>query len=66
LYHEQKSKYAATIRREKTKSWKEYCNLISDANPWNAVYRLAAGKEKPNTQSTTLRKPDGSMTHKKP
>jgi hypothetical protein len=26
-YFEQKSKYAATIKTEKTKSWKEYCNL---------------------------------------
>jgi hypothetical protein len=34
---DQKSKYAATIKREKTKSWKEYCNLTTEANPWNAV-----------------------------
>ena len=61
-YFDQKSKYAATIRREKTKSWKEYCNLTTEANPWNAVYRLAAGKKKTNTQITTLRKPDGSLT----
>ena len=61
-YHDQKSKYAATIKREKTKSWKEYCNLTTEANPWNAVYRLAAGKKKNNIQITTLRKPDGSLT----
>jgi len=61
-YFDQRSKYTATIRREKTKSWKEYCNLTTKANPWNAVYRLAAGKKKTNTQITTLRKPDSLLT----
>ena len=56
------TKYAATIKREKTKPWREYCNLTTEANPWNTVYRLAAGKNKSNTQITTLRKPDGSLT----
>ena len=60
-YFDQKAKYAATIRREKPKSCKEYCNS-TEANPWNAVYRLAAGKKKINTQLTTLRQPDGSLT----
>jgi hypothetical protein len=32
-YLDQKSKYAATIKREKAKSWKEYCNLTTEANP---------------------------------
>jgi DNA-dependent RNA polymerase auxiliary subunit epsilon len=62
MYLDQKSKYAATIKSEKAKSWKEYCNLTTEANPWNAVCRLAAGKKKINTQITTLRKPDGSLT----
>ena len=31
-------------------------------NPWNEVYKLAAGKRKNNTQVTTLRKPYGSLT----
>jgi hypothetical protein len=61
-YFDQKLKYAATIRRAKTKSWKEYCNLTTEANPWNAVYRLAAGKKNTNPQITTLRKSDGSLT----
>ena len=61
-YFDQKLKYAATIKRDKTKTWKEYCNLTTEANPWNAVYRLAAGKKKTNTHITTLRKPDGSLT----
>jgi hypothetical protein len=35
--------------------------LTSSANPWN-VYKLAAGQRKNNTQLSTLRKPDGSLT----
>ena len=31
-------------------------------NPWNEIYRLAAGKRKSTAQITTLRKPDGSFT----
>ena len=31
-------------------------------NPWNEVYRLAAGNRKGQTQTTTLRKPDGTLT----
>jgi hypothetical protein len=36
--------------------------MTTAANPWNAVYYLAAGKKNIATQITTLRKPDGSLT----
>ena len=61
-YLEGKRKYQNTIRKEKTDSWKKYCNLTPSNNPWNAVYRLATGKIRKNTQLTTLKKPDGSFT----
>jgi hypothetical protein len=61
-YLEGKARYAATIKEEKISSWKEYCNMTSSTNPWNEVYKLAAGKRKNSTQLTTLRKPDGSLT----
>jgi hypothetical protein len=32
-------------------SWKEYCNMTSSTNPWNEVYKLAAGKGKNNTNN---------------
>jgi hypothetical protein len=35
--------------------------MTTAANPWNAVYNLAAGKRNTSTQ-ITLRKPDGSLT----
>jgi len=36
--------------------------MTSSTNPWNEVYKLVAGKRKNNTQPTTLRKTDGSLT----
>ena len=62
IYLAEKAKYEATIKREKIRSWKEYCNLTSSSNPWNEVYKLAAGKKRNNTQIPTLRKPNGSLT----
>jgi hypothetical protein len=61
-YLAEKARYEATIKREKIRSWKEYCNLTTSSNPWNEVYKLAAGKRRNITQITTLRKPDGSLT----
>jgi ribonuclease HI len=61
-YLEEKARYETTIKREKIQSWKEYCNLTTSSNPWNEVYKLAAGKTRTKTQITTLRKPDGSLT----
>jgi hypothetical protein len=49
-YLEGKARYAATIKKEKITSWKEYCNMTSYIDPWNEVYKLAAGKRKNNTQ----------------
>jgi hypothetical protein len=43
-YLEGKAQYAANIKREKLRSWKEYCNIM--ANPLNEVYKLAAGKRR--------------------
>jgi hypothetical protein len=61
-YFEEKKKYQSEIRKEKFNSWKEYCNVTASVNPWPQVYKLAAGKARKNTITTTLRKPDGTMT----
>jgi len=61
-YLEGKAQYAATIKREKIRSWKEYCNITTAANPWNEVYKLAAGKRRHHSLFTSLRKPDGPLT----
>jgi len=62
IYLTENARYEATIKREKIQSWKEYCNLTTSSNPWNEVYKLAAGKRSYNTQITTLRKPEGSLS----
>jgi hypothetical protein len=41
-----KAEYAAAIRRQKRKSWKEFCNVTSAINAWNATYKMAAGRTK--------------------
>jgi hypothetical protein len=35
---------------------------MTSSNPCNEVYKLAAGKRRDNTQITTMRKPDESLT----
>jgi hypothetical protein len=42
--------------------WKEYCNAISEVNPWNAIYKMTAGKTKSVAHTTMLRQLDGSLT----
>ena len=61
-YLASKAGYAAAIRQEKSKSWKEFCNVTSAINPWNEIYKMAAGKTKRPAHTTTLRQPDGSLT----
>jgi hypothetical protein len=61
-YIEGKAMYADTIKKEKITSWKEYCNMTSYTNPWNEVYKLAAGRRKNSTQITTLQKSNGTLT----
>jgi hypothetical protein len=62
IYHKAKSRYQAAIKREKINSWKEYCNLTSNTNLWNTVYKAATNKYKRSLPMTTLLKPDGSYT----
>jgi ribosomal protein L39E len=43
---QEKRKYEATLRKTKMHSWKQYCNVTTPSNPWNAVYKLATGNIK--------------------
>jgi hypothetical protein len=62
LYYEERKEYLTTIKREKLKSWKEYCNLTSHTTPWNAIYKIAANKTRRSHTITTLKKTDGTTT----
>jgi len=57
-----KAEYAATIRKERISSWKEYCTMTLATNPWNEIYKIAAGRRKETTPTTTLRQKDGELT----
>jgi hypothetical protein len=61
-YRDEKSSYQAAIKREKLKSWQEYCNLTSSSNPWNTVYKLASNKNKKSPTMMTVLKPHGPYT----
>jgi hypothetical protein len=58
-------KYQAAIRKEKTNSWKQHCTITTPNNPWNEVYKLAAGKTRETLTLTTLQKLDSSRTSNK-
>jgi hypothetical protein len=40
-------------KRKKINLWKEYCNLTSNPNPWNIVYKIATNKHKRSLSTTT-------------
>jgi hypothetical protein len=61
-YFEEKKEYQITIKKEKIQSWKDYCNLTTHTNPWNAIYKIAANKTRSNHTITTLKKTDGTTT----
>jgi len=37
--------------------------MTSTTNPWNEIYRIAAGRRKQAVQITMLRKQDGTLTN---
>jgi hypothetical protein len=61
-YHEKKQNIKQQQKKGKIESWKEFCNLTSSTNPWNAVYKLVLNKVKTSETLSTLQKPDGSLT----
>jgi len=60
-YTKAKKEYQAAIKREKIRSWKQYCTTTSPNNPWNEVYKLANNKTR-SKQMITLQKLDGTKT----
>jgi hypothetical protein len=50
------------MREEKINSWKEFCTSTDSTNPWNAVYRPAAGKLRSKLTLSTLKMRDNTNT----
>ena len=61
-YMEAKRKYQVEIKKAKSTSWKEFCNVAASINPWSQVYKLVAGKTRTGSIMTTIRKPDRTET----
>jgi hypothetical protein len=54
--------YLSKLQKERTDSWNTYCTLTDDTNTWNAVYKIAGGKNKSPTVLKTIQKQDGTFT----
>jgi hypothetical protein len=54
-YQESNRIYQAKLREAKSKSWKDFCSRTQNSNPWNLVYRYAAGKIRSTLTWTTLK-----------
>jgi hypothetical protein len=54
-YLESNRIYQTKLREEKLQSWKDFCTNTENANPWNGVYRYAAGKLRNKLILTTLK-----------
>lgn len=61
-YYATKIKYKDLIKTAKAKSWKKFCNATNKSQPWNYIYKAAAGKLKTQTLFTSIQRQDGSYT----
>ena len=61
-YKVEKAQYQAKIKNAKIQSWKQYCNKVTSTNPWNIVYKSAAGKTNNSQIMSTLQKANGLYT----
>jgi len=60
-YFDGRREYEGKMQEAKLKSWKTFCTINEGVNPWNIVYKIAAGKIRTTTRLTTLEK-DGTYT----
>ena len=61
-YQESNRTYQAKLREAKSKSWKDFCSRTQNSNPWNLVYRYAAGKTRNTLTWTTLKANNNTYT----
>ena len=69
LRKERKEKYfdgrrecEGKMQEAKLKSWKTFCMINGEVNPWNIVYKITSGKIRTSARLTTLEKEDGMYT----
>jgi len=61
-YFDGRREYEAKMQEAKLKSWKTFCKISDEVNPWNVVYKIASEKIRTTTTLTTLEKEDGTYT----
>jgi hypothetical protein len=54
--------YQTKLREEKLQSWKDFRSNSNSSNPWNGVYRYAAGKQRSKLTLTSLKTANNSYT----
>jgi hypothetical protein len=54
-YQESNRTYQAKLREAKLKYCKDFCTGTDSSNPWNSVYRYAAGKTRVELTLSTLK-----------
>lgn len=54
--------YKTDIVRAKQSSFREFCTIASNADPWGAVYRMCSSKRREKTLLRALKKSDGTHT----
>jgi len=64
LYQECNRIYQTKLREEKLQSWKDFCSNTNteSSNPWNGVYRYAAGRLRNKLILTTLKTGNNNYT----
>jgi hypothetical protein len=61
-YQESNRTYQAKLWEAKSKSWKDFCSRTQNSNPWNLVYRYAAGKTRSTLTWTTPKANNNTYT----
>jgi hypothetical protein len=59
-YLESNRIYQMKLREEKFQSWKDIFSNTNSSNPWNGVYRYAAGYQRSKLTLTTLQTANNS------
>nr|CAD7461046.1 unnamed protein product [Timema tahoe] len=62
IYRERKREFEEGLAEEKRKSWEKYVKEELQRGPWGIPFKIAAGKIRPPTMLSTLRREDGSTT----
>jgi hypothetical protein len=61
-YSDGRREYEGKMQEAKLKSWKTFCTINDEVNPWNIVYKIASRKIRTSSRLTSLTQEDGTYT----